>query len=56
VRLYNPKKEPPVLLSAGDYVRYVSITENEYYEIQKLVQDDKYEVNVIITEGGELRE
>ena len=56
VKLYNPKKEPPVLLSAGDYVRYVSITEQEYNEILKQVQEDKYEVNVIISEGGELRE
>jgi len=56
VKLYDPKKEPPVLLGAGDYVRYVSITDKEYSEIQKLVQEDKYEVNVIISEGGELRE
>lgn len=56
VKLYDPKKEPPVLLSAGDYVRYVSITEEEYNEISKQVQEDKYRVNVIISEGGELRE
>jgi len=56
VKLYDSKKEPPVLLSAGDYVRYVSITEEEYNEILKQVQLDKYRVNVIISEGGELRE
>ncbi len=56
IQLYNPKKEPPVLLNAGDYVRYVSITQQEYYDIQKQVQEDNYKVNVIFAEGGELRE
>lgn len=56
LQLYNPKKEPPVLLNAGDYVRYVSITQQEYYNIQKQVQEDNYKVNVIFAEGGELRE
>lgn len=56
VKLYDPKKEPPVLLSAGDYVRYVSISEQEYKEIQNLVQEDNYELTVIVSEGGELRE
>lgn len=56
LKLYDPLKEPPVLLNAGDYVRYVSITEEEYTEIQKQVEQDSYKVNVIITEGGELHE
>lgn len=56
LKLYDPLKEPPVLLNAGDYVRYVSITEDEYTEIQKQVEQDSYKVNVIITEGGELHE
>ena len=56
VKLYDPKKEPPVLLSAGDYVRYVSISEQEYKKIQNLVQEDKYELTVIVSEGGEICE
>ncbi|MFA9422704.1 MAG: 5-oxoprolinase subunit PxpB [Sedimentibacter sp.] len=56
LKLYDPTKELSVLLSVGDYVRYVSITEKEYYDIKKRVQEDSYEVKVIITQGGELHE
>lgn len=56
LQLYNPKKEPPVLLNAGDYVRYVSITKQEYFDIQKLMQEDNYKVNAIYVDGGELCE
>lgn len=56
LKLYDPSKEPPVMLNAGDYVRYVSITEQEYMDLQKLVSEGKYEPNVIISDGGDLRE
>ncbi|MDF2677618.1 MAG: kipI [Bacillota bacterium] len=56
LKLYDPSKEPPVMLNAGDYVRYVSITEEEYIHIQKQVLDGKYEVKVIISDGGDLHE
>lgn len=52
VKLYDPKKEPPVLLSAGDYVRYVSVSEDEYNEILKLVEKDEYKLNIIQSKGG----
>jgi len=56
LKLYNPENEPPVMLSAGDYVRYVSITEEEYVDIQKKVVEGSYKVNVIISDGGDLHE
>lgn len=56
LKLYNPENEPPVMLSAGDYVRYVSITEEEYLYIQKKVAEGSYKVNVIISDGGDLHE
>lgn len=56
LKLYDPDNEPPVLLSAGDYVRYVSISQEEYDEISKKVQDGSYIVKAIIAEGSELRE
>ena len=34
--LYDGSKEQPTLLSAGDYVRYVPITEEEYQRIAAL--------------------
>ncbi len=56
LKLYDPAKEPPVLINAGDYVRYVSITVEEYIAIQQQVEQGRYKVNVIITDGSELHE
>ena len=44
------------MLSAGDYVRYVSVSEEEYLEIKKQVEEGTYVVKEIISEGGDLRE
>lgn len=30
LRLFDPKREPPVLINAGDYVRFIPIDEGEY--------------------------
>lgn len=52
VKLYDPFREPPILLNAGDYVRFVPVDEKEYLEIKKLVDAGKYEVNIV--HGGEV--
>lgn len=51
IKLYDPLKNPPVLLNAGDYVRFVPIMEKEYIRIEELVSKDQYKVNIIIKEG-----
>ena len=56
LKLYDSDKEPPVMLSAGDYVRYVSVSEEEYLEIKKQVEEGTYVVKEITSEGGDLRE
>ncbi len=56
LKLYDPTKEPPVLLKAGDYVRYKSITKSEYCDIQNQVQQDNYKVRIIYLSGGGLGE
>ena len=56
LKLYDSDKEPPVMLSAGDYVRYVSVSEEEYLEIKNQVEEGTYVVKEIISEGGDLRE
>ena len=48
VRLYDPFGEPPVLLNAGDYVRFVPVDEKEYKSISKLVEEKKYKVNIAL--------
>ena len=51
VRTYDPDREPPILVSAGDYIRFVPVSPREYEEIEDLVNRGCYTVTV--REGGE---
>ncbi len=53
LRLYDHRKDPPVLLNAGDYVRYVPIDEPEYNRIKQRVEEGRYEVKTIFSDGDE---
>ena len=53
VTMYDISKEQAALLSAGDYVRYVPITEVEYHRIKALGAD--YAPSMYEVEVGELR-
>ena len=53
VKLYDPLAEPPVLLNAGDYIRFVQVNEEEYFRIKDLVDKKEYVVNIIM--NGEVR-
>ncbi|MBU3174769.1 5-oxoprolinase subunit PxpB [Clostridium estertheticum] len=44
VKLYDPFREDPVLLNAGDYIKFISIDENEYKNIEDLEREGKYKV------------
>lgn len=52
IKLYDPLENPPVLLNAGDYLRFVPISEEEYLRIKDLVEKKQYKVNIIIKEGN----
>ena len=54
LKLYNPDSDTPVYISSGDYVRYVSISEEEYNEILKKVENNEYELNIRKIKRGEL--
>ncbi|WBW49872.1 5-oxoprolinase subunit PxpB [Peptoniphilus equinus] len=54
LQLYDPMKEPPVFVQAGDYIRYVAITEAEFNDIKKQVDEGTYEVIIREVEVGEL--
>lgn len=51
IKLYNPLENPPVLLNAGDYIRFVPIDEEDYSKIQDLVRKNQYMINIITKEG-----
>jgi KipI family sensor histidine kinase inhibitor len=42
LELYNSNKKNPFLLNAGEYIKFVSITEKEYLNIEKSVKAGKY--------------
>lgn len=46
VKLYDPYKDPPVLLNAGDYVKFVEVDENEYHKILEKVEREEYEISI----------
>lgn len=46
VKLYDPYRSDPVLLSAGDYIKFVSVTEKEYRDISNMESKGKYRVVV----------
>jgi len=54
LKLYNPDSETPVYISSGDYIRYVSISEEEYNDILKKVESNEYKLNIRKVKRGEL--
>lgn len=49
VKTYDPEREVPILMEAGDYIRFVPVDEEEYFRIQELVEKGEYQV--VIHEG-----
>ena len=46
VDMYDPDREHPILVQAGDYIRFVPITIMDYYDIRRAVLDGKYQIEV----------
>ena len=49
VKTYDPDREVPMLVEAGDYIRFVAIDEDEFHRIKELV--DKNEYQCVVREG-----
>jgi inhibitor of KinA len=45
LRLYNPDAEQPILLQAGDYIRFVPIDENTFEELNERISTNQH-VNI----------
>lgn len=54
--LFDSKKEPPVFVNSGDYIRYVQIDEKEFYDIRSRVQKGEYEIEILEVKRSELNE
>ena len=51
VKTYDPDRETPILVEAGDYIRFIPVDRAEYDRIKELADRNEYQVNII--EGGE---
>ena len=55
IKTYDPKREVPILFNAGDYIRFVPVSEKQFDQIKAQEQEGTYQC--VITEktaGGEL--
>ena len=43
VKTYDPEREVPILVEAGNYIRFVPVDEAEYKRIQAQVEDGSYQ-------------
>ena len=44
VQLFDPQRDPPVLVVAGDYIRFTPIKENVFNDIQRRVREGSYKI------------
>lgn len=49
VRTYDPERQTPILVEAGDYIRFIPIDEEEFLCIQELVEKGEYQC--VVHEG-----
>lgn len=53
LQLFDPRREPPVLFQAGDYLNFISVTPEEFTSIKQAVEQGTYLVKETIMERGE---
>jgi allophanate hydrolase subunit 1 len=51
VKTYDPSRPNPILVEAGDYIRFIPISEKEFQEIREAVNAGTYRVT---TRKGEV--
>jgi KipI family sensor histidine kinase inhibitor len=47
VKLYDPKSNVPIIMQAGDYLRFVPIAKEEYDNISSLAEKNQYEIKIV---------
>lgn len=46
VKTYDPGRKQPILVEAGDYIRFVPVEESDYLRIKRLVEQGEYQCNI----------
>ncbi len=47
IKLYNPQSQIPIILQAGDYLRFVPVEKDEYDSISSLVEKNQYKIKIV---------
>ena len=47
VKTYDPQREVPILVEAGNYIRFIPIGKDEFYRIKELVQSGQYQCTIL---------
>jgi len=47
VKTYDPNREVPILYNAGDYIRFVPISEEEFHSIKAQVEEQTYQFKIV---------
>ena len=47
VKIYNESRDEPILYKAGDKIRFEPVTEEEFAEIKKQVEENRYTVKTV---------
>lgn len=53
LKLYDPNREVPILLKAGNYIKFIPISEKQYKSIEKDVNDGGYKYNTYVKKREE---
>jgi len=53
VKLFDPGREQPVLLKAGNYLRFIPVSFEKYRKIEEEIKEGKYEIKTYPLEEGE---
>ena len=48
LELYDQEREKPILYEAGEYIRFIPISEQEFSKIREQVEDRTYEYKWIV--------
>ena len=48
IRIYDPRKENPVFLKMGDYLRFIPISKEEFLRIERKVEEQTYKIETEI--------
>lgn len=52
LKLYDPNRNPPILLQSGDYIKFIEINEKKYVDIERKINNGTYNYNIYMREGG----